>query len=147
MPYVHPPVLWDRADAFNETQASGIGEVDFGYKHGAEGMTPGVAFRGLAGSEVRIRRRIEQLLLRISSYARAKEAVRFLRKASNQARLDVAHRHPPAKLQGSSRSRTARRSTRRRSPDRRWRRTPQDARGTGTACTAGGTETINRSLG
>ena len=76
--YVLPAERRYGADALDELQLGGVGEGDLGYEDRAQDVHPRLALRRLARAQVRVRRRVDQLLLRVSA-PRAQQAVRYLR--------------------------------------------------------------------
>ena len=113
--YVHPSILRNSADTFDEAQSRRVRESDFRDENRTENVHPCLAFCRLACTQECIGWWVSRLALRIPSYTRAEETVGYLYPIS-MASCQSPRSHAPKKLLNSSHSHRARKSRTRKWP-------------------------------
>ena len=91
--HVLPPVLRDRADALDQAEARRVREGDLRDEDRAEHMHPRLALRRLARAQVRVGRRVDELLLRVAPHPGTQKTVGDLQKPKRKRRCQSVRQH------------------------------------------------------
>lgn len=78
--HVLPPILRDCADALDEPESRGIRVLEFRNEHRAQDVDPCLSLCRFACAQVRVGRRVDDFLLRISPHSGTEKTVGDLQK-------------------------------------------------------------------